>query len=148
MSQMKFIYFLLFFLPECVDASCTITAPSFVFPNYDSSQPTPATATGNLVVNCTDSGLISYTLSSSTGNGTYTQRYLLNGATHLNYNLYVNPTHSNIWGNGTSGSSLIAAVNQHCQNTPCVQVVYGRIDALQNVGPGAYSDNIAITLTY
>lgn len=40
--------------------------------------------------------------------GSYTNRTLTKGASSLNYNLYIDPAYSTIWGNDTSGTSTMS----------------------------------------
>ena len=149
MQRIKFIFYLIFLFPQWVFASCTITTPSFNFGDYDPQDATPTTGTGTLTTSCTNDGIMDYMISSSAGNsGAYLNRYVAHGANHLSYNLYVNPSYSSIWGNGSPGTSIITRTRQQCGKVPCTELIYGRIPALQSAPPGQYTDMIAIILQY
>jgi spore coat protein U-like protein len=131
--------------------SCTVTATSVSFGNYNTLSSSPMDSTGSIRVQCTLMSAIagSYAISLSTGSsGTYTQRTLRKGSASLTYNLFTDTTHSVVWGNGTGNSANVTRsfpatffVNQST-------TVYARIPVAQNVPGGAYSDTITVTVTY
>ena len=70
----------------------------------------------------------------------------------LNYNLFSNATYTQIWGNGTGGStrvaySLLVNPGNYVQNV-MDHPIYGRIPAQQAVDTGLYTDTILVTLTF
>lgn len=162
MSKMSFLYFISLFmiiLPKCVwGITCTVTTPSLVFPNYDTTQHSATTTAGTVSVTCDKNSQIDYTIAMSSGNAgaynSFNPRHLsLNGAgiaPALSYNLYYNnyPPAGTIWGDGTGGSHILTVSNAHCRNAPCLSTVYGSIPGSQNVPSGLYRANIAIQLNY
>lgn len=123
------------------------------FPSYDCLNSTPTVVQGNVQVVCSAlvAGLnVSYTITLSTGNsGTYSPRKMSYLSFDLNYNLYVDPSYSQIWGDGTSPTSTVSdsyilALLSVTRN----YTVYGRLPALQVVAAGTYNDSIVATVNY
>lgn len=131
---------------------CTISASPVIFGNYDPLSASPVTGTGTLTFQCQSgvTGLgITYTISLSSGSGTYTQRTLTSGPNILNYNLYTDSTLTTVWGDGSSGSATVATtVSKPQASAGVTNTVYGNIPALQDVVPGSYTDNITVTVTF
>jgi spore coat protein U-like protein len=123
--------------------TCTLVASGVAFGVFSGSQ---LTTVGSITIACTGGGQINNaTLSLSTGSsGTYAARQMRNGPSSLAYNLYTDPTFTQIWGDGTGGSSRPSTR----AGGPQVHVVsvYGKLPA-QTVPPaGPYSDTIIATL--
>jgi spore coat protein U-like protein len=77
------------------------------------------------------------------------QRQMYSGLDFINYNLYTSNDYSNVWGDGTNGSSIQSgsfASGPKNRN----YIIYARISALDqsNIAVGTYSDNISINVTY
>lgn len=131
--------------------SCTVTATGVSFGSYDPLSQVDNGSTGTIRVVCT---LIlalggSFTIDLSTGaSGSYTQRSLKKGASTLAYNLFSDSAHSQIWGNGTGGSTQVSQSFTSLLIVDRTLTVYGRIPAGQNVAAGAYADTIIVTVTY
>jgi len=131
--------------------SCTTSAQPVAFGNYDPLSASATDSTGDVSVTCTNlvSLFVNYTVSLSTGGGSYATRQMASGANRLNYNLYTDLTHLLVWGDGTSGTSKVSAgflvvvlgITAH-------HTVYGRIPARQNASVGSYSDTITVTVNY
>lgn len=122
-------------------ADCTVSAQSVVFGNYDVFSAQPLDGAGNIGVSCSPGA--SYTLSLSTGGGSYSQRELT-GDTHiLYYNLYTSASRSVVWGDGIGGTGTVSGSGEGANHT-----VYGRIPAGQNLPVGSYSDTIIVTVTF
>jgi spore coat protein U-like protein len=113
------------------------------FGTYDVFSPLNDDITGTISVNC-PSGT-SYTLSLSSGFGTYAARTMTSGTNILGYNLFLDPTRLTIWGDGSAGTGTASGVGTGTStDTP----VYGRIPAGQNVSVGNYSDVLTVTVTF
>lgn len=122
-------------------SACSVTATSVAFNPYDVFNTLNNDITGTLTIRCNPSQ--AYTLSLSTGAGTYTSRKLVNGPFALDYNLYTDAARTTIWGDGTSGTSTVSGNAKNATHT-----VYGRIPARQNARMGNYTDTIVVTITY
>lgn len=123
-------------------AACTVSTNGVVFGNYDGSE---VDITGEITVaGCTTP--TSYTIALSQGfSGNFITRIMQNtsDASHtLNYNLYTNLSHANVWGNGTN-SSMVSDTG-----TGGTYPIYGRILSGQNPYVGSYSDAIIVTLQF
>ena len=129
-------------------AACIISAQGVSFGNYDPSSNLNQDSIGNISLSCSLLTLsIPYTISLSTGGGSYAQRTMASGVRTLNYNLYTALTHTSIWGNGTGGTATVNGVALTGLFTGS-HAVYGSILAKQNAYVGSYSDSITVTLTY
>lgn len=130
---------------------CTVTATGVSFGNYNPLAPADTDATGTVRVVCT---LLldlagSFTIDLSTGSsGSFSQRRLQRGSENLRYNLYVDAARSQLWGDGTGGSTRITRNFGALLNVTDTVPVYGRIPAGQNVAPGIFTDTIIVTVTY
>jgi spore coat protein U-like protein len=133
--------------------SCSVSATALAFGSYDPSSATARDSTGTITVTCTATLLgisASWDILLSTGSsGSFTPRRLFNGGNSMQYNLYTNAARTQVWGDGTGGTanvsdSQLVAVG----TTPYSYTTYGRIPALQNLGPGTYTDTITVTLNY
>lgn len=136
-----------------VGCNCTVSASTINFGSYDPLNATSLDANGNVQVTCSVllAGLnVSYNIALNSGNaGTYSSRYMSLLSNHLNYNLYTDPAQTQIWGNGSSGTSIVSdsyTLNLFSQTRN--YAVYGHVPMSQNVAPGAYSDTIQVTVTF
>ena len=134
-----------------INCNCSISATALGFGSYTPS----ATLDSTNVISITCSALLAgfnvgYDIQLSTGNsGNYSTRTMADGGHTLNYNIYTNGARSTIWGDGSSGTSivsdsyllnLISATRQY--------TAYGRIPAGQNPYAGTYQDTIIATVIF
>ena len=128
-------------------SSCQIQALTGVaFGNFNPLAGIPDSSTGNVTVYCQGNKTI--VISLSTGQSTtYAPRFMVSPttATHLNYNLYTDAGHTQIWGNGTNGT---LPVTQNLQNSSVTEIIYGMVPSQPTVVPGLYSDTITLTVTF
>lgn len=132
--------------------SCSAATTNVSFGNYDPTSPSDLDSSGTVTVSCSmlAAAVGSFTVDLSPGtSGSYTQRTLNNGPSALNYNLFVDPARSQIWGNGTGSTqhqsySWLVSVLNVSQNF----TVYGRVFGAQNVPAATYSDTIIVTVNY
>lgn len=138
-------------------ADCTVTAVGVNFGVYDPYVTAPDDSVGEITVTCNHlSGpaiQVRYTVTLSTGGGTYAQRRLRAGPALLGYNLWTDSARSSIWGNGSAGTVIVTGslkVGPGAGNgvRTAVHPIYGRIPALQDAAEGDYLDSIVATLTY
>jgi spore coat protein U-like protein len=122
-------------------ATCDLNVVGLNFGAYDIFDTQDTSITTDIGVTC-DSDT-SFEISLSAGTGTFASRTLLNGASLLSYNLYVEPTHLTIWGDGSPGTATVSGSGTNRNFT-----VYGRIPARQNASVGSYSDTITVTITF
>lgn len=132
---------LLLLAAPALAADCTVGASGVAFGNYDVFSPTALNGAGTVSVAC--SPATGYSIGLSTGNGSYSQRWLGSGAATLDYNLYTDASRSVVWGDGTSGTSTVGGSGESVDHP-----VYGSVPAQQNVTAGSYADTIIVTVTF
>jgi spore coat protein U-like protein len=138
-----------------VTFSCTVSAGALAFGVYPANSAAPVTATGTFSVTCTATGsgsaTVSGTLSLSTGSsGQFATRTMRAGTSVLDYNIYVTPAYSQIFGDGTAGTYELTESGTVTagQIYQVGGALYGRIPARQDVAPGSYVDTIVMTVVY
>ncbi|MGC3029331.1 Csu type fimbrial protein [Burkholderia sp. DN3021] len=142
---------LILLAPAAGQAACTVSASGLAFGVYNPTFTTPTDSTATVTLSCSAaSGTGAYAIALGTGGGgSYAGRRMSSGSSILPYQLYLDAAHSQIWGDGTGGSSIVTGTDNIPQvgGTSTYQV-YGRIVARQAVSPGAYTDVIVVTVTY
>ena len=58
----------------------------------------------------------------------------------LHYNLYIDPTNTRVWGDGTD--------NTHVQTRLGRLIIYGHIPGRQIVPPGLYTDKVTVIIEW
>jgi spore coat protein U-like protein len=132
-------------------AACTLSTTGVPFGIYNPSATTDKLINGTITITCTpSSGSSSYQIALSTGGGTsYAGRRMASGANLLPYQLFVDAALTQIWGNGTSGTSVATGTSTVPINGGShVFQVHGRIVAKRVANPGSYTDTIIATVTY
>jgi spore coat protein U-like protein len=131
-------------------ATCTLSATALSFGNY--SPLSANSSTGTIKTTCLSSTLLtdSYIIALSSGAGSFTSRHFAGSAPYFTYQMYLDPAHTQVWGDGTGTTMtksdtlvLLPSVQQQHSYT-----IYGKIPANQYVAPGSYTDTITVTLTY
>jgi spore coat protein U-like protein len=144
--------------------TCTVNSNGGInFTNaYDPTSSAVIETTGSISFTCNNTGLgDTVTLTLSTGSsGVYTNRTLVLGSQHLNYNLYVDTGYTEVFGNGTGGTYSLYGCYGLGSGAPCgitggspsgttfTGPVYGKLPGGQNVGAGTYSDTLTATVTF
>jgi spore coat protein U-like protein len=135
--------------PSAAEAvlSCTVTATGVAFGTWS---PSPSTVTGTITVGCKGASSASYTVSLSTGSGTYATRLMRSGSKTLSYNLYTSAALSNIWGNATQGTSRVSGsmTIPGSQTVTRSHTIYGKVASSPQPGVGSYSDTITVSVIY
>ena len=130
---------------------CSITAlPTLSFPPYDVFVGAPTTTSGIATIRCTGSGgLANFTvgMGQSATSGTIAGRQMAQqGAGNtgrLNYNIYKDGGFSNLWGDGTAGTTPLVVTTAG----PTTQVsIYGKIDPGQDAPVGNYKDTVVMSV--
>jgi spore coat protein U-like protein len=132
---------------RALGVTCSVTPLPLNFGSYNTT--TDLSVATTVQISCGawgQSSSVNYTLSASAGSGSYSGRQMANGSNSITYNLYTDSTDTTVFGNGTSGSiTLTGTVTK--QTSPVTVTIYGLIRGGQNVVPGSYANNPAITLT-
>ncbi len=129
-------------------ASCTVSTGGVAFGAYDTLGVQPGDTSGNITVSCTGTAgeLVNLTLSTATNT-----RNLQGPRRSLLYQLYVDSSRTQIWGDGTSGTSTISGSITVGSNGTVTQsyYVYGRIAGGQSAAEaGSYSDTLLVYLNW
>jgi spore coat protein U-like protein len=130
-----------------VTANCTITTSALAFGSVDTLSASPVDGSGGIVVTCTNG--TAWTAAANVGGGagaTFAVRRMTSGANTLNYSIYTTAARTTGWGDGTGTTATLGNTGTGAaQNV----TVYGRIPGSQSSAPaGAYSDTVAVTITY
>lgn len=130
--------------------NCSISTTPVAFGAYDVFDPSPSYSTGNIQITCFG-WLRTVSVWLSKGNGPSTlERHLVNpqvtsGQNWLTYNLYMDPGHTQIWGDPDPYSYSTVArlffVNLSLD-------IYGRIDSEQDVQAGTYTDAVTVSINF
>jgi spore coat protein U-like protein len=141
-------------IPACVTAdaapTCTVSASGVAFGTYNPLANANSDSTGSVSVTCTGSATATYTIAASAGTGTALDRKLVSGSQTLNYNVYIDSTRTTIWGDGSSGTSVISGnITATSGGATQPSTIYGRIPSGQaTASVGSYSDILTVTVTY
>jgi spore coat protein U-like protein len=129
-------------------AQCTIAVTAGVaFGSYDVFAATPTDTAGEVRVTCASRQTNVRVTMDRGGASTFQPRQMANGAERLAYNLFLDASRSQIWGDGTGGTVLFGPVAINRNQTRLI-TVYGRIPATQDVAVGSYSDLVVATVTF
>ena len=135
-------------LPKASGDNCSVSATNLAFGSFSPLAGSTVDSTATITVTCNKA--IPYTIALSPGSsGTYSPRRMTNGGNQLAYNLYSDAGYSQVWGNGTGGSSLVSgSIPLRFDFTN--HTVYGRIplSTQRSAVVGSYSDSIIVTVTY
>jgi spore coat protein U-like protein len=135
-------------------ASCSVTATSVAFGAYNPTSSVPLTPTGSVSVSCQlVSGLsllVGYTITLSTGSGSYTARKMIGTATPMTYNLYLDSAMTQVWGDGVTAGTVSKSDGYllGLGNVVNSYNVYAKLPALQLVAAGSYADSIVVSISY
>lgn len=131
-----------------VIATCSVSAGTLNFGNYNVLTATPTDSTATVSVICTSGVPYVVSLNQGAGSGaTVANRLMTSSGNTLSYGIYTANTYASnqIWGDGTSGT-----VTQSNTGSGISQpfTAYGRIPAQQNVPTGTYTDSVTVTVTF
>jgi spore coat protein U-like protein len=127
--------------------SCTISVTSVAFGTYNVFNTATDDSTGTITYRCNATAAnISITLSDGSSS-TFSPRTMRRGGEVLNYNLYRNAARTNVWGDGTGGTSVYTRANPP-NNSNVNVTIYARIPALQDVSAGNYSDTVSAVINF
>ncbi len=125
-------------------ASCSVSPQQLSLGRYDPFATAPQDAVTSIAISCDVE--TSVVIAIGPGNGDYGARTMTGGAQALLYNLYIDPAHSRVWGDGTNGSSTVSST---AVATSTAIPVYARAPARQTqLKPGSYTDILWVSITY
>lgn len=130
-------------------AGCTVdTSGGLDFGQYDVFAATATDSESNIILTCDllSAPLISIEIGASATSGGILQRQMQSAvsASRLDYNLFIDPARTIVWGDYAAGTPLtMLNIND---GTPRQLHVYGRIPPRQNANVGSYSDHVMVTI--
>ena len=125
-------------------ASCSLSASTVAFGNCNPLAIVALDTTGTVNFSCNAFALLPRLTLSRGSSSTFAPRTMLGpGGGVLNYNLYLDPVHLLVWGDGTGGTSQFIAIGLVGQVT-----FFGSIPASQDALAGAYSDALTVTIIF
>jgi spore coat protein U-like protein len=129
-------------------ATCTVSSSGVAFGNYDTLSGAPVDSSGTITVSCTGTSgeVVNARLST-----TAVAHSMPGPSSALAYQLYLDAARTQIWGDGTSGTSTINGTLTVGSNGSVTQsfYVYGRVASGQQSGQaGSYLDTLVVTLTW
>ena len=130
-----------------VTANCVVSSSPISFGAVNPISGLNYDASGGITVTCTNGTAWSAAAGIGSGSGaSYAARRMTAGANTLNYNIYTDAARTTVWGDGSGATATIANAGTGVgQNV----TVYGRVPSGQvTVPPGAYTDTVAVTVTY
>ncbi|MBV8601700.1 MAG: spore coat protein U domain-containing protein [Candidatus Eremiobacteraeota bacterium] len=122
----------------------SVTSPRFG--EYDPLSSIRTTTTGQISYQCNKTPPIRIRISAG-NSGSYAQRKMRGPASDLGYNLYLDAANTQIWGDGTGGSSVYGPVEVN-NDAPVTVTMYGTIPPRQSAGAGSYTDVLVVTIDF
>lgn len=118
------------------------------FGAYDALDTSPLDQTGSVTFQCTDLGAGTVTVDLSAGNsGSYAAREMRKGTDSLQYNLYLDASRTQIWGDATAGTFHFGPFAP-ADGVDETLTIFGRIPAQQASPVGAYTDTVIATINF
>jgi spore coat protein U-like protein len=129
-----------------LQAECRLTSTSNVAFGTSGVITSPLTATGSVVVQCTNTTPFNVGLNAGNGTGaTITNRLMSSGASTLPYQLFRDAGRTQNWGNTVGTDTLSGTGSGAAQSL----TVYGLVPIPgTQPAPGSYSDTVQVTVTY
>jgi spore coat protein U-like protein len=131
--------------------SCTVTTAGAPFGTFEAIENLERDTLATIQVNCTGTpGTASYTISLSTGMGVFSNRQLRSGAGLLRYDLYSDSARTQVWGDGSDGSTTVSDTLPLTTSSAFRSyTIYGRIPNGQpRAMVGLYEDSISVQVTF
>jgi spore coat protein U-like protein len=128
-------------------AKCSIdSVPTLGFPNYDVfvAAPTVTSQIAKFSCNGTQATITVGVGKSATSNSIANRQLAQTpGSGRLNYNIYKDGGYSNLWGDGTAGTTaLVVNTINRAASVP----IYGKIDPGQDAPVGNYKDTVVLSV--
>ena len=122
--------------------SCTVEPQDLSLGDYDPFAAAPQDSVGNVSVRCDVA--TSFGVALGPGTGSFAARRMAGGNQMLLYNLFLDPSRTMVWGDGSNGTGVLSRTSVG-GDFP----VYARAAAGQaTLRPGPYADVISVIVTY
>ena len=134
-------------------AICAVSSTSLTFGQYVPYEDMPTDSTATITVTCTSSNVVPVVINGSislTGPGAPSDRELVDGANRLRYQLFLDPSRTMIWGDGSNGDARsVIGIASIAGPFEATVTVYARIPARQpGTMVGNYTGQITVVLNY
>ena len=139
---------ILFFPASVYAVHCDVSTSLFAFPAYDVFTISSTDTQGQIMVQCEPGTPFQLKLNAGLyAGGNFNAREMQSASNRspLRYNLFLDPSYSQIWGDGQGSSLFYRGLGSV---SPLQIPVFGRIPAAQNVGAGQYSDSVVVTIEW
>jgi len=137
---------------QAANAVCTVSTSGVAFGAYNPLPGQTANTNGTIAVTCTGKAgdTAAYTVTITAGLGSFSERKMLAGGDWLTYNLYKDSACTQVWGDGSGGTSIVGdSVVLTSSSLTTNYVVYSRIAGGQRTAKAnVYSDSLLVTVTY
>lgn len=134
------------------NAVCTVATSGVAFGSFNPLTGQSADTNGTIAVTCNGApgDTATYTITIGSGLGSFSARKMLAGSDGLTYNLYKDSACSQVWGDGSGGTSTVSdSVTLTASSLTTNYVVYSRIAGGQRSAKAhTYSDSLLVTITY
>lgn len=124
-------------------AACTLSVAGLDFGSIDPLSGTSTMSQATVTIDCPLG--TSFSVSVSAGGGTFAERLMSYGSFTLGYNLYLDESHSTIWGDGNSGTGVWTSTGLAGAQS---QQGYGVVPSQSGVRSGSYSDSLTVIATF
>jgi spore coat protein U-like protein len=127
---------------------CTVSTVPVQFGQYVSIGSSPIVAVGNVRVACSSGTAFTVKLGpgENTAGGFHPRKLRSTASAEtMDYNLYRDSAHVEVWGDGTGSTFVRAAVGVGAEQ---LFLVYGRVPGGQNIGVGFYRDSLTVTVEW
>lgn len=134
---------------QVFDGRCNIHTQELDFGPYGALDQAPTTARGQIEVTCNRiDGVFVVQIAISSGNsGNALDRTMTRGGGYvLHYNLYSDPGHNRVIGDGSNGT--VAPIRPLLNGGRATFGLYGRIPAGQSVRDGRYDDRLRVSIEF
>lgn len=154
MNRIAAALLLLSLAPGAQAASCQISATDLAFGQYRFNSAVDVFSTVTVSIqNCAPdiNGVdVNYSIAISAGTSAdYADRAMSGAGGALHYNLYADPGHTLVWGDGGAGTVDVSGSFTVPMQTSASHTGYARIPAGQtDLAPGHYADQLTITINY
>lgn len=134
------------------NAVCTVSTSGVAFGFFDPLTGQSAQTNGTIAVTCSgapgDTAI--YTITITAGMGSFSARKLVAGVDGLIYNLYKDSACTQVWGDGSGGTSVVSdSVRLVSSSLTTNYAIYGRVTGGQQTARvHSYSDSLLVTVTY
>jgi spore coat protein U-like protein len=129
-----------------IQAGCEVSAPNdLAFGTHSFLDTANIDSSVDFSIRCTNGTGATIALDDGLGGGTVALRTMELGAGSVNYTLYADNTYSQVWGDGTLGTSTEPYTGTGSTET---LTIFGRVPTQATPASGTYTDTITITVTF